>query len=257
LAGLDRDLASARTGFASVAAELQSAQQAWESTLGSTDRTLGGTSRGLVYELKPDASFTSSPAGPAKTFDGKLFIDAGQSANFRTHGYQLKHPNATEHLDDAFTFTAWFNPQSGDGAIVAKGQDVSEPLGYGVFLKDGKIQFYYTTKWVDEGIRLEAQTPVKLGSWHHVSVSYDGTRSADGVRIFLDGVEQKFNIVLDDFNNQPGTGIVRDPLRIGGGGGVRFKGQIADVRAYDRALGAGEAAQLALTESIQDIAAKP
>ena len=256
LAQLDRDLAAARAAYASLGADRQRAQQTWEETLASAERIYGGTTRGLVYQLKPDATFAPSPFGPAKTFDGKAFIDAGQNANFRTHGYQLKHPNATGRLDDAFTFTAWFNSQSPDGAIVAKGQDEPEPLGYGVFLNDGKIQFYWTTKWVDEGIRLEAQTPVTLGMWHHVSVSYDGTRSADGVKVFLDGAEQKLNIALDDFNNQAYTGVVRDPLRIGGGGGVRFQGQIADVRAYDRALTAEEVAQLAVRETIQDIVAK-
>jgi hypothetical protein len=257
LAELDREVASARAAFENLDADRRRAQEAWEQTLAPGERTLGGTSRGQVYRLKPDASFTASPLGPAKSFDGKEFINAGQSANFRTHGYQLKHPNATEHLDDAFTFTAWFITQSPDGAIVAKGQDVSEPLGYGVFLKDSKVQFYWTTKWVDEGIRLEAKTPVTLGAWHHVSVSYDGTRSADGVKVFLDGVEQQFNIALDDFNNQAYTGVVRDPLRIGGGGGVRFQGQIADVRAYDRVLAADEVAQIASRQSIQEIAAKP
>src|SRR5262249_17354831 len=149
--------------FTNLDAERQHAQQVWEGTLASAERTDGGTVRGLVYQLKPDASFTSSPFGPARKFDGKEFLDAGQNANFRTHAYQRKHPNATVRLDDAFTFTSWFNSESPEGAIVAKGQDVAEPLGYGIFLKDARIQFYWTTKWVDEGIRLEAQTPVTLG----------------------------------------------------------------------------------------------
>ena len=38
---------------------------------------------------------------------------------------------------------------------------------------------------------------------------------------------------------------------------MRFTGQLAEVRAYDRVLAADEVAQLALNASVQDIAAKP
>ena len=49
----------------------------------------------------------------------------------------------------------------------------------------------------------------------------------------------------------------KTPIRVGAGGGLKFDGEIHDVRIYNRALTPEEAAALSLTESVAEIAAIP
>ena len=52
---------------------------------------------------------------------------------------------------------AWIYPTAPSGAIVTRDEDIVEPNGHGLNLRDGKIQYNYVTKWVDEGIRLRTR----------------------------------------------------------------------------------------------------
>ena len=65
---------------------------------------------------------------------------------------------------------------------------------------------------------------ITLNQWHHVALTYDGSRWASGVKIYVDGEDQKLEILLDDVNSQ--GAVKREPLRIGAGGGPdnRFHG---------------------------------
>ena len=96
-----------------------------------------------------------------------------------------------------------------------------------------------------------------LNQWHHVALTYTGSRWASGVKIYVDGEDQQLEILLDDFNSQ--GAVKREPLRIGAGGGPenRFHGSIDDVRIYNRALSPAEAGMLADLTPVTAIAALP
>ena len=120
-----------------------------------------------------------------------------------------------------------------------------------------RIEYDYVTKWVDEGIRLRTEKAVTLNQWHHVALTYTGSRWASGVKIYVDGEDQTLEILLDDVNSQ--GAVKREPLRIGAGGGPenRFHGRIDDVRIYQRALSAAETGILADLTPVTAIAAMP
>ena len=120
-----------------------------------------------------------------------------------------------------------------------------------------RIEYDYVTKWVDEGIRLRTAKAVTLNQWHHVALTYTGSRWASGVKIYVDGEDQMLEILLDDVNSQ--GAVKREPLRIGAGGGPenRFHGRIDDVRIYKRALSAAETGILADLTPVTAIAAMP
>ncbi|HEU5430271.1 MAG TPA: DUF1553 domain-containing protein, partial [Thermomicrobiales bacterium] len=94
------------------------------------------------------------------------------------------------------------------------------------------------------------------GEWHHVTATYDSSRVAAGIKIYVDGKLEPLNVVVDDLNQ---TFAVEEPLRVGGGGGPdgRFRGQLDDVRVYRRALSGEEAAIVATPETIGEILARP
>ncbi len=202
--------------------------------------TEGLTFRQSTAEMKPaDLPAATSPAGPARHFDGTHFLEAAK-------------PIADFDYNEPFTFAAWIKPEANQGAILSHAEDYMEGKGHGVYLIDGKIRLHVIYRWSDLGLRLETAEPVKLHEWQHVLVTYDGGMKASGVRIYVDGRPQKINVLFDELI-WPMKG--NRPFRIGAGAGLRFTGDIADVRVYDRELTPQEAAVIPLLDPVPRIAA--
>jgi hypothetical protein len=184
--------------------------------------------------------FAAGHTGQSARFDGKRFIEIGDLANF---GFL-----------DKFTLAAWVYPAAPDGAIVTRAADEPEGRGYGLYMHEGKAQVNLVTRWLDDAIRVETEKPLDLNRWHHVLMTYDGSRVAAGVRVYVDGTEQKLKVLVDVLN-QPFS--ANEPLRIGAGEGPqnRFRGAIEDVRIYAAALSPSEAAMLADSSPVNEIAA--
>jgi hypothetical protein len=169
-------------------------------------------------------------SGPAQHFDGQHYAEAdGKIADF---DYQ-----------QPFTMAAWIEPESPNAAIVSHAEDYFEGMGHGLYLVDGKIRLHIHRRFTDLGIRVESVAPVKLRERQHVMVTYAGGHKASGVQIFLNGQPVAMKILFDQ-NLEP-IHHPKTPLRVGAGGGLRFTGTIEDVRIYDRALEATEAAVIA------------
>ena len=111
-------------------------------------------------------------------------------------------------------------------------------------------------RWLDDSLRIETEQPLAGGAWHSIAITYDGSRVAAGVKIYVDGEPQQIKILLDELNQSFNS---TEPLRIGGGGvGPRFKGLVDDVRIYKSDLSAENVRLLATSDSIDAvIAAKP
>jgi hypothetical protein len=193
-----------------------------------------------------DAQFSAGRVGQAASFDGQRFIQGEDIIGFSSFGF----------YDDKYSITSWINPAAETGAIVTRNADVFEPTGHGLNLFEGHVQYNYVSKWLDEGIRLQSKKKVPLNQWHHIALTYDGSRYAEGVKLYVDGEPWEWEVQLDDLNNP--RPLARQPVRIGAGGGPqnRFKGAIDEVRIYGRDLSAAEVAVLADPLPVSAIAAK-
>ena len=194
-------------------------------------------------EVPPEQSlFVGGKVGHAGIFDGKRFVDAGQVANF--------------NYMDPFSLAAWIFPTAPNGAIMSSVEDVAKGQGYGLYLRERKLRFHFTFRWTDVSVRLETEQPLPLHRWHHVLVTYDGKRKAEGTRIYLNGKAQKLRVLFDQLFEPVDS---KGPFRIGAGEGPkdRFRGYIDDARVYQKALSAEEVEVLALVETIPEIAAMP
>jgi hypothetical protein len=270
--GLERAAAAAEKAFAGLEPERVASQRKWEESLDRSKPLDWSITHGLAarYSLSGNAAadvakdkagqpvpgiwregdpeFLDGRIGRAASFDGKRYLDAGDAAPLGK--------------DEKFTFAGWVNPTAPNGAIISRATDIAESddygtySGYGLFLKDRKLQVSLIARWPDRLLRVETEQPVELNHWSHVVASYDGSSHADGVRIYIDGQSAKLATLMDDLN----AGFAaKQPLRIGAGGGPsnRFGGRMDDVRVYQRVLSQEEAAVVATPESIADIAALP
>jgi hypothetical protein len=261
---LESRLAAARHRVEAMEPELDAAQSRWEQGLRTradldwqprrrllVHLSFEGSPRGAAGEatLRRDAdapgepATTLGPAGRALVLDGRGYLDAGDVGRF---GFL-----------DRFTLSAWIRPRGQwGGTVLSRMADEPKGEGYSVVLAGGKVQVNLVKRWLDDAIRVESRALIPADRWTHLAVSYDGSRSASGVSIFLDGREVPTEVLLDELNQ---TFLTRDPLRIGGGGGLesRFHGAIDEVRVHDAALPAAEIEVLATAATAAEIAAIP
>ena len=265
LAELERNLSAAVEHFERLGPERRSAQAAWERSLSKTPPVHWSPTRHLVVGFALDgdtsqqgrkaegkkacngtfqngeAAFVPGRIAQAAKFDGKRFIEAG---NFGAFGFY-----------DKFSAGAWIYPAGKQGGtVLSRMLDVEEGKGYNLALEDGKIHLRLLVRWLDDAIRVETERTLAPDRWYHVLFTYDGSRFADGIKIYVNGKREKLRVVLDALNQNFKTD---EPLRIGSGGGPgsRFHGTIDEVRLYDTVLSADEAEILATSTSISAIAA--
>jgi hypothetical protein len=231
LRALEARSQAAREQLAALQPQLQKARKAWEHTIAP----------GLRWSLTEDLS-ADLPA--EQVLDGRSTIDAGDRAEF---GFQ-----------DHFTLTAWVKSDTGDGVILQRMNDIEErPEGYGLHLSKGKLQVHFAVRRLDDAILVQTQQPaITAGEWHHIAVSYDGSRYAAGIRIYVDGKQQKLEVQLDALNQDFRR---KGSLMFGGGGGWpdRFQGRMKEFRAYGRDLVSDEVVMLAQPSTPAEIAKIP
>ena len=235
--------------------ESSRAQQAWQKGISSAAEPVYWTpsrqqQAAFSFDTNAGDRVPRAPGriGLAGVFDGKTFLDAGPAAQF--------------DIDDQFTLSAWiYSDDTPDGSLLSRMADSPKGKGFGVHLDQGRVYVNITSNWDDDAIRLETERTIEPARWHQLTVTYSGSRMAEGVQVYVDGQPAKVRILLDTlyrpFRNA--GGVFRQPFRIGTGWGAdrRFRGRIDDVRVYSRVLHEDEISVLALGESLNEIGRKP
>jgi mono/diheme cytochrome c family protein len=261
LAKLEQRLAQAERRFAQLQPELAATQAAWERTLYCGEDIPWSLSKGLLTHFPLDGNtadqcrhagcarirdgrpaYAPGRLGLAAALDGRCYLDAGDVGNFGFY--------------DKFSCGAWVFPQGPQGGgILSRMTDTATSDGYNLQLQDGKVHVHLVKRWLDDAARVETVASLTANQWHHVFMTYDGSRTAHGIKIYVDGRAQRLKVNLDELNQSFNTA---EPFRIGAKGtGSRFVGLIDDVRVYREALSPEDVSLIATTEPIQQIAAMP
>ena len=69
--------------------------------------------------------------------------------------------------------------------------------GYQLLLEDGRPSFSLIHFWPGNALRVRALEPVEVGAWTHLAITYDGSSTAAGVRLFVNGAEVAVEVVRD------------------------------------------------------------
>ena len=252
---LQQEAAAAQATWNNVQNELSTRQAEWERTFSPLAGLDWRPKADLVAAISLDsdsapgtfvdgvADRVDGAVGKAAELRGTCCLDAGDLGNF---GFL-----------DKFTLSAWvLVPEGGGGTVISRMTDTPEGDGYQLAIVSGKVQLNLVKRWLDDAIRVETEEPLESGKWHHVAATYDGSREAAGIRLYVDGRPQEVNVLLDELNQSFTT---KEPLRVGGGGGpaMRFRGQIDEVWVYKYDLSPDRIEVLATAATIADILAKP
>ncbi len=110
--------------------------------------------------------------------------------------------------------------------------------------ESGGVEVRVAQKWPAYAIQLESTERIRPGCWQQIAVVNGGKDQAAGWRIYLDGKESGVVVRHDGLTG----GVGAKGLRMGSAKGAKpdvFRGEWAEVRAWPRALGAEELADLA------------
>ena len=182
----------------------------------------------VIESAIPDGSKRGQPASVWK-LDGTSHIDAGKLAKI---GYF-----------DKFSLGAWvFRSSAKPGTVISKMELVDQGSGYNLHISDAsKLQLNLVKRWLDDALRVESLTEIPVGRWVHLFATYDGSRMADSIALYVDGERVSHRANLDGINQ---TFESDEPLRFGAGN-ANLEGSIRDAMVFSRAVPTEEVAVLA------------
>jgi hypothetical protein len=269
LARLDAHLAAARDAWAALERDVEQSQVEWERRLAEKDaQSLAAINPQWTIEGELAASFPFNGDGAnavsgaaAATFEGKppQFAPGmiGECASL--DGSQFLAAELGFALTDLapFTLSAWvFLDDSADATVLSLMNDKdTRDGGLSLHVRDGRLQLNMGPRWLDDALRVETEHRFETGRWLHVAATYDASRVAKGLKLYVDGEVQPVRVGVDLL-----TGGLTAPtmVRLGSRG---FEGHLAgkldDVRIYRRCLSPQETAALSCADAISDIAALP
>ena len=207
------------------------------------------------YDFELDAG-SAIEAGEVRYAGGR----AGRALSLRGSGHLVDEGVADYDYNDKFSLAAWIRPESPDGVVLSRSQAFDTPdenAGRGVtlVLEEGRPKLKLIGR-MDDWIIVGARAAVPTDRWSHLAATYDGSRLAAGVTIYVDGVKVDTLAELDYSNGGIKT---KEPFRIGAGAdeGTGFVGALDEAAVYDRELTGDEVAILAVAESLAEIAVIP
>ncbi len=178
---------------------------------------------------------------------------AGKIANALAFdgGTWVSSPNAGDFdSDDRFTISAWIFPESdGPATVLSRMDDDNAFRGYDLIVENGKLASHMVHSWPDNGFKVVTKNPLKQKEWQHVAMTWDGSRQAAGLTIYVNGNPEAVIVTTD--HRLEGSLKTDKPFHIGRRhASAPFKGMIDDVQIYSSALSADDVRQLASGQSL-------
>jgi len=151
-------------------------------------------------------------------------------------------------------------PKASDEVANPDGEEATEPTPEVEKLTShGKLMLRLVGDTVDEAIIVQTRDIVltrEVPRWSHVVATYDGSRTAAAVRLYVDGVAQELEIVADRLSGEIRTPV---PMQLSAEEGETnrlLSTRFQDFRFYQRELTGEEAKHLPRAELVGEILAQ-
>ncbi len=226
-------------------------QAEWEKTRLAT--LAAPTRAGLVvhYEFDGSLSDSSGKYRYGQVVKGDLNYSPGivnRSANFDGETHVTLDDTGTL-LHGPFSVAFWIKPDSNRPmTVLTEVSDSTTRAGVEFHLDDylltdiqhwePRLYVRLSRKWPSDAIEIRTKQRLDPSNWHHVVVNYDGSGKAAGLHLFFDGKPGEVELLT---NKLSGKLTTTAKLEIGNKDlGKAFKGQLDDLRIYNRPLLAAE-----------------
>jgi hypothetical protein len=202
--------------------------------VGITNTTISAATQSRKPKWHPDLF------GKAPEFEAKHHLDY-PAVNF---------PPA----DRPFSWAVWVKP-TGDGALLSKMDDLASFRGCDLIMfAEGTIGMHIVDSWPGNALKVRTNRPLPQGDWSHIVATYDGSKKAAGITLYVNGQKQQVTVEADTLT---GSFATEQPLRIGiRSNSSPLHGALADVRLFQHALSADEAnavTQASLQRNLKEV----
>ncbi len=117
-----------------------------------------------------------------------------------------------------------------------------DATGVELLIDHGKLRWSMIHLWPNSAASIETLAELPVGSWQRVTVTYDGSSTAAGLRIYLDGREANSKVLRDTLHAKPRDNALEIGSRSRDAG---FRnGSLDEIQLWRTALTAAEVAQL-------------
>ena len=182
MADLEAQIGLAETQFA-IASEHQNA--------------ISGEIGHFTFDNRVDGKFPNlaNPDKPAKSSQANALVSGKRGQAIKLTGDDaLNFEIGNFTRNEPFSISLWMQtPDAKERAVVfhrSRAWTDAASRGYELLLKDGRLAWSLIHFWPGNAISVQTVDPIPTGTWAHVTVTYDGSSRADGLRIFLNGREQ-------------------------------------------------------------------
>ena len=160
--------------------------------------------------------------------------------------------------DHGFSVSVWVSlgRRGQTGAILARMDNTQAHRGWDLWLEGDKVGMHIIDAWPDNALKVVCQKPLEPRKFTHITVTYDGSKKAAGVKVYYDGQPQAVTVSADKLTGSIKTPV---PLKLGTRHTSEKLSQmlLADLRLYGRGLSPQEAEQLAKIDQLEDVLARP
>lgn len=197
-----------------------------------------------AYDSSTSGNNGTMTNGPLPTI-GKV----GQALRFDgTDDYVAIGNSSTYNFDRANTFSisAWFYKDSITGPLgifTKQNTTTGQFTGYGIAILNNNLTPSFGLQSNTSNQANITSPAVSAGAWHHIVGTYDGSSSASGLKMYVDGVLQSSTITSDTLTSSI-VNTVAPQISGRNGANQLSPGKIDEVRLYNRVISAAEVTAL-------------
>lgn len=214
-----------------------------EETLGTTQKEYidfeqsSSLASQSVWDKTDALVYVAGKQGTAASIENGRFLESKQLGKLKS--------------DRPFSISLWVQvPSLGSMAILSRMDEAMNFRGYDMLLVNGKLEVHLVDTWPSNAIKISSQSTIAPNQWHHLTLTYDGSKKAAGANLYIDGKSVKFDVPN---NNLTGSLETDKPFHLGlREKSLPFTGSIDELRIFDGVLSPVDIerlAQLQLPES--------
>jgi hypothetical protein len=218
-------------------AELPKAQAKWEKEPGEAPPpTLAGLEAHFSFEAGTTHAPLPTNATPAGRL-GQALVLRGRTNEAVSVG-QVVQPDFT----NAFSSSVWIKLHSPSGTVFSKMEPEPSYRGFDLLISNGKVEVHLIHEFPGNAIKVASKNALPSNVWTHLAMSYDGSKKAAGVTLFIDGRAAELDRPTDKLSASIRTDA---PLLIGSRPkSLPFHGVIDELQFYQRRLSSNDVTAL-------------
>ncbi|WP_018970487.1 DUF1553 domain-containing protein [Rubritalea marina] len=200
---------------------------------------LNGEANGLKVEgaevaatPKQPIQWVDGPGGQAAKFENNNIIDLGQVGE-----YEYNQP---------FGFSFWIKiPETNSAGVISKMDAKNKYRGYDIYVEGQGLAMHVVDEWPTRALKVSCTKKLPIDTWTHVTVTYDGSATPHGVKMFINGQSERVSATQNTLKDgKEAKSIKTDaPFIVGSRYGANYfnGGAIQNIEFFNKPLSDGDA----------------